>query len=205
MAETVKTEEPTEEEEEEDIPITKFGRVGVADSMKLTKGSTQERSTATTVASSKDLSIEPGEHSDRSIDHSNVKFGNVHIHQHRMTLGDNPEAKGAPVMIAWDSMESEEFDVDTYEDKQWVEGNGHMVRKIPRGKREKIAMQNHTRTSIAEVDEAMKEIRVSRESSEKEDINKAIKKEEKDRKREERRAAGEGRIMGRLLHRWAKK
>ena len=184
------------ESDEEDVPVKSFGRGPMIDSFRLTKNlaAKERRPSSGTGVSSGEFVPKAGEESSRSVT-SDVSFGSVHVHKHRMTLGDNPEATGLPVTIDWEELESEELSVDAYEDKQWIEGKDHSVRKIAKSKREKIALQNHTRQSLRKVQEEISEIKLSRQESEKEDLRRAIMKEAKERNRSERKSRS---IVGRF-------
>ncbi|KAL7575571.1 hypothetical protein ACA910_020145 [Epithemia clementina (nom. ined.)] len=180
----------TGDDDKEEVPVLSFGRKLLSDSIKLAKDSAQERSAATTVASSGDLSVTGAELTSAlsvGSHNSEVKFGNVRIHTHRMTLGDNPEAKGTPVTIDWEVQESEELDIDSYEENQWNSGKDRSVHRIDKRSRDKIALEHHSRESIVKVQNEIMAIKLSREASEREDVRKAIVKEEKRHKRDQRK------------------
>ena len=93
---------------------------------------------------------------------SQVSFGTVNVHKHRMTLGQNPAASGIPVELAWEEWGSETLDVDEFEKAR----PDKAVHRIAKTSRERIAEEGHSRESILHVQEEMEWIKKSREASE---------------------------------------
>jgi hypothetical protein len=93
-----------------------------------------------------------------------VSFGSVRIHKHRMSLGDNPGVStGVPVTLAWEVEESLRF--DSIEEAAKESGK-HGLHRISRNRREEIANQLHSRSSIVRLQDEIKSIQVSRTASE---------------------------------------
>jgi hypothetical protein len=89
---------------------------------------------------------------------NNVGFSTVHVHSHRLTLGDHPDvSSGIPLQLGWDVQDSEEFDLDTFE-----QGNDHKLSRISRRSREEIAMLHHSRESVVIAHNEVQEIKHSR-------------------------------------------
>eukprot|EP00522_Entomoneis_paludosa_P001555 CAMPEP_0172468710 /NCGR_PEP_ID=MMETSP1065-20121228/61926_1 /TAXON_ID=265537 /ORGANISM="Amphiprora paludosa, Strain CCMP125" /LENGTH=196 /DNA_ID=CAMNT_0013226161 /DNA_START=292 /DNA_END=882 /DNA_ORIENTATION=+ len=170
------------DDDEEDVPITGFGRS--RNSMILKNKQVQGASTADTLAASEDFGSESLKVTKQEPveDHepTAVKFNTVRVHKHRMTLGAHPDTKGIPVTLAWDVEESQEFDLDTYDT---AESNKNL-KILTKTKREEIVGQNHTRSSITKIQSEMKDIRISREAGKHENLRKAELHEEKQKKRE---------------------
>jgi hypothetical protein len=99
---------------------------------------------------------------------SGVSFGSVHVHEHRMTLGSNPEVRrGVPVELAWDVEESNVFStIDEYEEKAHAEGrDSGSAKRIAAWKREAIAEAHHSRESIVRVETEIQTIQKQRHDS----------------------------------------
>ena len=135
-----------------------------------------ESATFTEGTASTALSVEDYEYEDHEKHSKGVKFGNVHVHSHRLTLGDNPGVSvGVPLTLGWEVEDSEQFDLDTYEEETQV-NNRSAVRRMTRHKRELIASRNHTRDSIVKHTEQVKDIQKSRMKSETDKAAKMIAK-----------------------------
>lgn len=112
-----------------------------------------EKPTATTTESDTDNSKK-----------SAVSFGTVRVHQHRLTLGDNPGVStGVPLTLGWDVEDSETYDLQSFERNNASEE--HKLSRITRGKRELIASEHHSRGSILQRGNEVREIKKSRETS----------------------------------------
>ena len=113
-----------------------------------------------------------------------VKFGSVHVHTHKMTLGDNPGAKsaGPPVTIDWKVEDSERFeDVNGYcmkyhgttdsqrPDETTETGKVVHAHKITHLDRIHIAGQDHEADSIRKHQLELYKIKKQREQSALED------------------------------------
>ena len=180
---------------EEGVPIAGFS--GHHDSFRIHK----ERS-ARTVATDDDTSDSKDDvlhlgakkraKSEPSRFYQHVKFGEVHERQFRMTMGRNPEAKGAvPLELSWDKQSSVRFQVDAYEEER---AGSREVHKIAKNRREQIALLHHTQKSIANVIESCRNIRLSRAAGKLDNVAKEEHKEEKRKKRQNS-------IFGRLFQR----
>ena len=121
---------------------------------------------ASTEQATKDGPQRPSTASSQSDSH--ISFGEVRVHKHRMTLGDNPSADGIPVEIAWEEEESETLSVDRFEEEHPT----HEVHRIAKTSREKIAQERHSRQSIKRVEQEVEKIKKSREASERDEDRK---------------------------------
>lgn len=93
---------------------------------------------------------------------SGVKFGNVRVHQHRLTLGDNPGVSvGIPLTLGWEVEDSETYDLQAFE-RQKEQEDHSQVKRYTRYKRELIASENHTRDSLVMRSKEVQEIKHSR-------------------------------------------
>jgi hypothetical protein len=92
-----------------------------------------------------------------------VSFGEVHVHRHRLTLGDNPGvSSGIPLQLGWEEESSELVDVEAFEKRH----SDRSVTRIAKSRREAIASEHHTRDSIVRVQEEVREIQHSVQDSE---------------------------------------
>jgi hypothetical protein len=134
---------------------------------------------------------------------SGVSFGSVHVHQHRMTLGANPEVRhGVPVELAWEVERSCVFDtVDEFEEKvhavttttdetSLLKNQGssadptsttttsstvpHPVKRMTAAEREEIASVHHSRDSIVRVQSDMHTIQQHRHDSQRDPAAKMV-------------------------------
>jgi hypothetical protein len=99
---------------------------------------------------------------------SAVSFGSVHVHEHRMTLGSNPEVRrGVPVELAWDVEESNVYStVDEFEEQAHADGReSGSAKRIAAWKREAIAEAHHSRESIVRVETEIQTIQQQRHDS----------------------------------------
>ena len=92
-----------------------------------------------------------------------VSFGQVHIHSHRYTLGDNPSvAGGPPVALAWECSESYIFDLDEYEREKPAPRSKDST-LLPRSLRENILRgEGFSRGELKEASEGVKRIKRQR-------------------------------------------
>jgi hypothetical protein len=136
-----------------------------------------------------------------STGNSGVSFGSVHVHQHRMTLGANPEVRyGVPVELAWEVERSCVFDtVDEFEetvhavttDETSLLKNQnssadptsrttssstvpHPVKRMTAAEREEIASVHHSRDSIVRVQSDMHTIQQHRHDSQRDPAAKMV-------------------------------
>ena len=138
---------------------------------------------------------------------STVSFGDkVRVHNHRMTLGDNPSANGIPITIAWEADDSEEIDLKAHAQRQQERqqqkeqqeeggGGGALLRPMGPQRRLKIARQNHRIHSLKKVLNDTRKIQNSRIASSEENIETAMEMEQNQQKRKDRRK----RIFSRLF------
>jgi hypothetical protein len=108
---------------------------------------------------------------------SGVSFGSVHVHEHRMTLGSNPEVRrGVPVELAWDVEESNVFStVDEFEEQAHGEGReSGSAKRIAAWKREAIAEAHHSRESIVRVETEIQTIQQQRHDSQRDKAAKHV-------------------------------
>jgi hypothetical protein len=133
---------------------------------------------------------------------SGVSFGSVHVHQHRMTLGVNPEVRhGVPVELAWEVEQSCVFDtVDEFEETvhatsttdetSLLKNQGssadptsttttsstvpHPVKRMTAAEREEIASVHHSRDSIVRVQSDMHTIQQHRHDSQRDPAAKMV-------------------------------
>ena len=108
---------------------------------------------------------------------SGVSFGSVHVHEHRMTLGSNPEVRrGVPVELAWEVEQSEVFStVDEFEEKAHADGrDSGNARRIAAWKREAIAEAHHSRESIVRVTNEIQAIQQNRHDSQRDSAAKHV-------------------------------
>ena len=236
-------EKEEEEEEEEDVPISTNAFRNLRDSMWLggNKSSNDKsksnpppksQSTAHSSFSSNNEDSTTKQKKDTSeealmnADGSSVRFDKVRQREFRMTLGKHPDAHFVPVECSWDFDSCVEIDVDEHDHQKAVMAekqintSGSRVPRISKNKQMRIAMANHTRASIVNVQAEMKEIRQGRNESKQEKIWKAELQEERRKKQQEQQQqeqesqpqevetgakkgdkSGSGRRQGHLTHR----
>jgi len=91
-----------------------------------------------------------------------VSFSTVRVHQHRLTLGDNPAvSRGIPLTLDWQIEDSETFDLELFEA---VYGRKDLC-CFSSDERKAIARQDHSRDSLVRVRQEVKAIQYSRERS----------------------------------------
>lgn len=77
-------------------------------------------------------------HSFGSSTNKSVSFGDIQIHSHQFTLGDNPSvSSGPPVTVDWKAFESGTYDLDEYE-QQKPDPRRKEAMILPRSIREEI-------------------------------------------------------------------
>jgi hypothetical protein len=98
---------------------------------------------------------------------SGVSFGSVRVHEHRLTLGDNPGVStGIPLTLGWECDDSETYDLEAFERLNKEDNSTGGVHRLTRHKRELIASENHSRDSIIKIHREVRSIQLSREDSE---------------------------------------
>ena len=100
-------------------------------------------------------------------DRVGVRFGSVRVRKHPMTLGDNPggTAKGPPISIDWEHLESEHFStVDGFLEK-YPSTSGTTVFRLSGQERREIVSGRHSEEDIAQAEEEIKTIRLRRQES----------------------------------------
>ena len=138
---------------------------------------------------------------------STVSFGDkVRVHKHRMTLGDNPSAKGIPITIAWEAEDSEHIDLKVHvqrqqerqqnQEQQGGAGGGALLRPMGPQRRLRIARQNHSTHSLKKVLNDTRKIQNSRITSREEHIETAVETEQNEQKRKDRRKRIVSRLFG---------
>ena len=126
-----------------------------------------------------------------------VRFGSVRVRKHPMTLGDNPggTAKGPPLTIDWEHVESEHFStVDGFLAKYSSSTKGMNLYRLSGQERREIVSAHHSEEDIARAEQEIKMIRLKRQESadegEEESIKSLIQKKQAERK--EKKASSRG-------------
>jgi hypothetical protein len=98
---------------------------------------------------------------------SGVSFGTVRVHEHRLTLGDNPGVSiGVPLTLGWECDDSETYDLEAFERLSKDNNSTGGVHRLTRYKRELIASENHSRDSITLRKKEVRTVQLSRAESE---------------------------------------
>uniref|UniRef100_A0A7S3L0Z1 Uncharacterized protein n=1 Tax=Amphora coffeiformis TaxID=265554 RepID=A0A7S3L0Z1_9STRA len=106
-----------------------------------------------------------------------VRFGSVKVRKHPMTLGDNPGgiAKGPPITMDWEHVESEHFStVDGFLEK-YPSTKGTNILRLSGQQRREIVSGLHTDEDIAQAEQEIKMIRLKRQESADEEEEGSIK------------------------------
>jgi len=130
-----------------------------------------------------------------------VRFGSVRVRKHPMTLGDNPGgiAKGPPLTIDWEHIESEHFStVDGFMAKypSCIKGAKSLFR-LSGQERRAIVSGHHSDEDIARAESEIKMIRLKRKESAGEEDEGSIKSMIR-KKQAERKKKKEPRVFGLL-------
>mmetsp|Transcript_9363 Transcript_9363/g.21107 ORF Transcript_9363/g.21107 Transcript_9363/m.21107 type:complete len:139 (+) Transcript_9363:431-847(+) len=108
--------------------------------------------------------------------HMSLYYHFDYYYDYHFRQGAHPDATGIPLTLAWDAEDSQEFDLDEFESTHSHKGE---LRKIAKTKRERIAQQHHSRSSITELQQEMRQIRQFREQGKMENARKAELQESK--------------------------
>ena len=93
-----------------------------------------------------------------------VSFDSVHIHEHKVVLGDNPSvSSGLPVALGGRAS-TDVMDVDEYEEYE-RRGQGRTARVLSKADRAKIVRGTHTFFALRKAKREVKRIQKSREES----------------------------------------
>jgi hypothetical protein len=84
------------------------------------------------------------------------------VHTHNLTLGDNPAVrKGPPLALEWNSVKSERFNVDEYE--ELTKGRKKKALRIPQATREALLRENgHSNDRIKQTSQEIVGIKAAR-------------------------------------------
>jgi len=89
-----------------------------------------------------------------------VRFGQVRVHTHDITLGDNPAvSSGLPVQLQWDPRDSDRYSLEEYER---LFGGGSLNRVSEEDRQKWLTRNGHTQQSFDQVHEEIKKIKGTR-------------------------------------------
>jgi hypothetical protein len=148
-------------------------------------GNSKKKSNSDNLVGSEDMD-------QKDVSTSHVSFGSVHVHEHRMTLGTNPEVSyGVPVELAWAADASDMYDsieeferkahhLDESQQNNIIRTNddgttatniyvpvthSHTVHRLKASDRDEIAARHHSRDSIVRVKQEVQKIQEQRHDS----------------------------------------